>query len=485
MKPVILTIKEADWESLRRHLFQADGLERQAFMELGLAAREKCFELLLHRLRPVRDQEYLKQTRYCVRPQAEAVVAAYDSFAQAGVPVHGHVHSHPFCSQAFFSPRDKMDFQEMGRGLKDLTRVLGWEEEAYCFQMVMGRHAAGFRGFLATAAGENLGELTQIRVIGHQGIRLYNLAAQTPAPFSEEDPRLERNLRWLGEEAQQRLRRTPLAICGLGGVGALVVANVRGLGLGEITLIDPDRVEMSNLNRLVGAGQEDLESYKVDVMRREIRRVRPETQVQALPCGVEDPRAHARLREADVILGALDGMGPRATLQILAARYLKPLFDLGSGILVDSDGKVHKMGSQIIVYILGGPCLACQGMDIFRPDSGLAGDLRKKTGYVAGTGLTPTSVVTINSVLAGWAVHLLIRYLTGVGGAFPRYTQVDQWAGTVKQLNFDRKPSCPICGQDGIEGKGDARGVDLFPAELEPGIVIEPMEPEDPNCAIS
>ncbi|HQN20214.1 MAG TPA: ThiF family adenylyltransferase, partial [Syntrophobacteraceae bacterium] len=311
--------------------------------------------------------------------------------------------------------------------------------------------------------------------IGPGGINTFGQCAPAFGSPIVKDERLERNIRWLGEAGQIKLSRTHLAICGAGGVGALLVANVRGLGFGEITLIDPDRVEWSNLNRLAGAGAEDIEAFKVDVMKREIRRARPETRVNALAVGVEDHAAQRVLQEADVIISALDGMSPRLELQVLAARYLKPLIDIGSGISVTTEGTVRKMGSQVIVYVPGGPCLACQGMDLFRPSSGPAAQLRRSTGYVTGTDFTPTSVVTINSVVAGWAVDLLVKYLTGLKG-IPLYTQIDQWSGTVQVLSFKKKAHCQICGEEGIEGKGDDPAANAMQADMDDAFSIEPAK---------
>ncbi len=466
MKEILLTIKEADWESLRRHLLQKDMFERQAFIELGLLETQDSIELFAHRLRPIADNDYLTQEAYYVRPQTKVVVDAYSSFCRSGVLVHGHIHSHPFCSKALFSSVDRKTLKGMIQGLLGVVRVAGLREDSLCFQMVIGQDQAGFQGILFDLRGMKIGELMRIRMIGPNGVHIHERIIKDQTSFSMLDERLDRNVRWLGEAGQRRLSQTHLAICGLGGAGAMIVANIRGLGFGEISLVDPDRVEPSNLNRLAGAGQEDVESYKVDIFKREIRRVRPESIVNAVSSGVEDPCALARLKEADVIISAVDGMGPRAELQVLSARMLKPIFDLGSGIIVDKHGKVLRMGSQIIVYVPGGPCLGCQGLDLFRPAQGLAGEIRRKTGYVKGTDLTPTSVATINSVVAGWAVNHVIRYLTGLG-PIPFYTSIDQWTGKVDQLSFVKKESCPICGKEGIEGKGDNR--------------VEILKPPDPS----
>ena len=465
VKPVRLTIKEADWTRLRASLLQEDDLERQAFLELGMVEDDERFDLFLYRFLPLEDQDYVFQGPYHVQPNGSVVVNAYNSFQNAGVPVHGHIHSHPFSHYGDFSSVDRKTLRDMARGLSGLVEATRMEEPAFCFQMVTGTNPSGFQGFLTDLKGRIVGKLKSVRVVGRGGTAFYSRGpADVSRPGLLQDERLNRNIRWLGEEGQALLARAHVAVCGVGGAGAMLVANLRGLGFGEITLVDPDRVEASNLNRLTGAGRRDVGQYKVHVLKREILKVMRETRINALPVGVEAPEAREHIRRTDVVLAALDGMGPRAELQILCARLLKPFFDIGSGILLDKERNVKRMGSQIIVYVPEGPCLACQGMDLFRPDSGIAGELRRRTGYVVGTDFTPTSVATINSVVAGWAVDLLIRYLTGMG-PIPLYTEIDQWSGAVRQIPFVKRSSCAICGENGVEGKGEDTARPLTPPE--------------------
>lgn len=452
MKPIRLCIKKQDFESLTAWLLQKDGLERQCFLEMGLNRQENHLELFMHRVVVVPDDAYTLQNTYRVRPADRFVVQAYQSFLKAGVVVHGHVHSHPFCARAAFSGVDIASRRAAIRGLGNLASLGDLGDQPCFFQWVIGTDFHCSQGFLFDLRGEPLGELREIRVLGPNGWSRYG-HAERHTPLSCRDERLERNVRWLGAARQAQLSETHVAICGVGGVGAILAANIRGLGFREITLVDPDQVESSNLNRLVGAGMEDVGANKVDVIAREIQRVRPETKVNALPLGVEHRDVQKTLRQADVLIAAVDGMSPRLELQVLAARFLKPLFDLGAGISVRPDGSIKRMGSQIIAYLPGGPCLACQGMDLFRPTHGLAAELRRRTGYIVGTEETPTSVVTINSVVAGWTVDLLLKYLTGMLDIAP-YTKLDQWHGTVEHLVFRRKPHCEICGEDGFEGKG-------------------------------
>jgi len=456
MKKYHLRLKESDWRALRGSLLQEDCMERQAFLEMGKHGGED--EIILHKIVPISDCDYAKQNAFFVMPKDEAVVNAYQLFINSGVCIQGHVHSHPFTEYAHLSSTDTTTFRKMASSLSGVLWASNIPGEFLCFQMVLGRNPEGFEGHLTDLKGEPLGELSDIITVGDKGInRLAKEKTAKVGSINPLDERLNRNVKWFGAKGQEIIADTHLAICGLGGVGAIVAAAARGLGFREITLVDPDKVEPSNLNRLVGARLDDVGAFKVEVAGRMIQDVMPETCVNALPVGIEDPRAQDAILRSDVIVSAVDGLGPRAELQILAARFLRPLLDLGSGILVDGSGAIKRMGSQIIVYIPGMPCLRCQGIDLFAPSYGIAAEIREKTGYVVGGGIedsfTPTSVVTINQVVGGWATDLLIRYLVGLG-PIPHYVQIDQWKGKVSELQFEKNPACPICGEDGIEGKG-------------------------------
>src|ERR1700682_4099730 len=82
--------------------------------------------------------------------------------------------------------------------------------------------------------------------------------------------RFERQVLFLGEEGHARIRAARVGIVGLGGLGSHVAQQLIYLGVGHLTLIDPDPVDATNLNRLVGATVEDARyaRLKVDVAER-------------------------------------------------------------------------------------------------------------------------------------------------------------------------------------------------------------------------
>jgi len=172
----------------------------------------------------------------------------------------------------------------------------------YYARLVYGRDEAGFTADCFDLAGAPVAVIDAIRIVGSNGLRTLTSGSIKTAAASDAQAlageRLDRNIRWLGEEGQMRLCRTHLVICGLGGIGSALVANASGLGFRRLTLVDPDRVEPSNLNRLFGAVRKDVGQQKVEVMARQLKRIDPETEVYT----VAKPLNDAAAREAIIIL---------------------------------------------------------------------------------------------------------------------------------------------------------------------------------------
>lgn len=208
---------------------------------------------------------------------------------------------------------------------------------------------------------------------------------------------------FLGSSAPQFLRAAKVAIIGLGGGGAHVAQQLAYVGLGHIQLYDPDRVDYSNLNRLVGATPDDarLHELKVKVAQRMVLAVNPEAHTEIFASKWQ--LAASPLREADVVISCLDSYAGRQDIESTARRFLTPLIDIGMDVHL-VDGKPHISG-QVILSIPEGPCLKCLG---FLNDE----VLRQEANQYGAAGDRP-QVIWTNGVLASVAVGILVDLVTG------------------------------------------------------------------------
>lgn len=130
----------------------------------------------------------------------------------------------------------------------------------------------------------------------------------TPSPASafSYDEAFARNLGWLTRAEQEKLRRTRVAIAGLGGVGGVYLTTLARLGIGAFTLADFDRFALPNFNRQAGATVSTLDQPKLDVMAQMARDINPEVQIRAFPKGVQRDGVDGFLDGADAFLDGLD-----------------------------------------------------------------------------------------------------------------------------------------------------------------------------------
>lgn len=458
-----LVFKESDFHSFRDQLLRLDRLERASFLFLGWHARKDgLLELHVHQMLNPQDHDYAQQHGAVVEPKAEFVLETFKRFARSEVPGYLHAHSHPFSQYAQFSAIDDRYLPGIAKSLKNYLWLTQSLKDFLFVRLVYGQAEEGFKAECFDQSGNHLADIEEIRVVGPSGIKTVRLRGLNGGAEGDGEllTRFDRNVRFLGEEGQRRIHQTHIAICGVGGLGSFVVAHAKGLGFRRITLIDHDRVEETNLNRLLGATRKDIGKPKVAVMTRELKRYDHHIEVKPIFARVQDRAARGAILAADLIISCPDNDAARLEAQILAARYLKPLMDLGSGIFLDEGRRVRLMGGQIAFYFPGGPCLLCQGLDPLKIVSDEIREVQQAVGYIAGTAETPPSVITLNSVIAGMGMDLLTRYLTGFAKV-PTYLKFDLLRHQAQELNFQKRPDCPICGEEGIEGKGDELEVPL------------------------
>ena len=286
-----------------------------------------------------------------------------------------------------------------------------------------------------------------------------------------------------------------MAVVGAGGLGSAVVALLAHLGVGHLTLVDPDRVEPSNLNRLLGATAADAQagSPKVEVLARYASAVRPSTDVVALPLAIEDPRAWRQVAGCDAVLGAVDEDGARVVLNRLAVQYLLPYIDLGTGISTDGSGAIAEAGGQVRCALPGGFCLQCiDGLDLKAAGRRRAPEamrrLYRQRGYVLTEDVPAPSVVTLNAAVAAEGVNELLALFTGARPLQP-YRLYDFRRGRWDSLGAGRRADCIVCGEGGYRALGDLEPpppettLATLPGLRPPGIPDEPGEPGEPDSA--
>ncbi|MEQ8820978.1 MAG: ThiF family adenylyltransferase [Sumerlaeia bacterium] len=163
----------------------------------------------------------------------------------------------------------------------------------------------------------------------------------------------------LGSTSRDRLQRAVVGIVGCSGTGSPAVEALARAGVGELVLVDPQRLSPSNLERVHGSTLADVSAleppYKVACMARMIRAINPDCRVRSIVGNVLDDEVRDEFLRCDLILGCSDTHHARAALGDLCALYLVPSLDVG----VQMDGRGGKVSSQTAEVLKLSPDLPC------------------------------------------------------------------------------------------------------------------------------
>ena len=208
---------------------------------------------------------------------------------------------------------------------------------------------------------------------------------------------------FLGPGSEARLDAATIGIVGLGGGGSHEVQQFAHVGVGGYVVADPDYMEDTNSNRLIGGTLRDaaVSRAKYKIARRMIRGLQPHARVIALRKRWQETTD--ALKTCDIIMGAVDGFAEREELERFARRHLIPYIDIGMDVHdLGKDGFL--ISGQVVLSTPGSPCLRCCGVVT---DERLA----EEAGKYGAAGERP-QVVWPNGVLASTAVGLAAQLLT-------------------------------------------------------------------------
>lgn len=211
-----------------------------------------------------------------------------------------------------------------------------------------------------------------------------------------------------------------ISIVGVGGLGSIIAEHLVHMGFQNINLIDHDILEISNLNRMVGATFKDASrnAFKVDVVKHHLERINPNCKILAISSDIHDEKNDKFIALSDWIILATDNHSSRFRVQKLSVKYFTPIISVGVNITTQN-GKIKDMSGEVITSRIGDNlCLNCLGRinptqvaNETHPDPTIRNELLKR-GYVTGSQIKEPAVKTLNTILATLAVDILINQYT-------------------------------------------------------------------------
>lgn len=434
---------------LRSHLLRADGQEDLAFAlwtpSIGSRRQSALIgDVVLPETgdRQVHgnvsfNREYLE--RACRLALAE----------QSGI---AFLHSHPFPGWQGMSPDDIAAERRLAgavMGVTGLPLVGMTVSNDRIWSARFWRHAHG-REFRREWCAS-------VRVIGEQ-LNASFADRVIPRPTFQE--MFQRTVSVWGAEAHGMLARLRIGIVGLGSVGALVAETLARMGLTRFTLIDFDRVEPHNLDRLVTATANDIGRRKVDVAADRIRTVATadKVDVTAIPFSVVESDGYRAALDCDVIFCCVDRPRARHILNHFAYAHLIPVIDGGIGVRFKGN-RFSGVDWQVQTVGPDRPCLACLQTydpgDVSTEAAGKLDDPSYMANLPADHWLKRNeNVFPFSANLASLEVLHLIALATGAGGITDFGVQRFRYIpGILEQL--EPRNCRPHCSQNQVTGQGD------------------------------
>lgn len=303
-----------------------------------------------------------------------------------------------------------------------------------------------------TASGSYARRLGQTELVPLVGV---GRVLTMPAPqASKESEQYDRQVRAFGVQGQRAIQGLTIAIVGLGGTGSIVAQQLAYLGACAFVLVDPDKIEATNLNRLVGAVPSDIGAFKVDVAARYITAINPLAQCTTVVGDVLDEEVAVKLTNADFIFGCTDSMASRALLNQLAYQCLIPCIDMGVGIGVLED-KIQYITGRTQMLSPGLPCLVCTDkLDAEQVRRELmTEDQRRRDPYIVGAQVPQPAVISLNSTMSSAAITMFLAAVTGVPSD-ARLVIYDGIRGSLRPAAMAPRQHCIACSYDGALARG-------------------------------
>jgi hypothetical protein len=180
------------------------------------------------------------------------------------------------------------------------------------------------------------------------------MSSQNP----EDIERYVRQIALFGAEGQARMSKASIAVVGLGGLGSHICQQMAYLGVQHWIIIDHDVVDESNLNRLIGATQDDIGTSKTEIAKRLIGSIQPTSTVEVVTKRIPDPSIDEAVKSVDLIFGCLDNDYPRSLLLKVASENRRRYIDCATDVITEGGlfygGRMLNMGSDR-------GCLHCLG----------------------------------------------------------------------------------------------------------------------------
>lgn len=227
-------------------------------------------------------------------------------------------------------------------------------------------------------------------------------------------------------EGQERIKQAHILIAGLGGLGSPVSLYLSAAGIGQLTLVDFDHVDDSNLQRQIVHTQSRIGETKVSSARESLLQLNNDCHIDCIENKPDDALWESLIQKADIVIDCTDNFATRFTLNRYCYTHKKPLV---SGAAIRFEGQISVYDSNKSES----PCYQC----LYHPE--MEDDLR-----CAEAGVISPLVGVIGSLQALEALKLATGMESNLVGRLMVFeAKSHEW----RSLKLSKDPACAICSQ--------------------------------------
>jgi molybdopterin/thiamine biosynthesis adenylyltransferase len=240
-------------------------------------------------------------------------------------------------------------------------------------------------------------------------------------------------LREVGGPGQQRLKQARVLVVGAGGLGSPAALYLAAAGVGQLTLVDPDRVDRSNLQRQILYAEGDVGRPKTRAASDRLHALNPHVVVAGVEGAFDGETADDLVADVDLVLDGTDDFATRFCVNAACVRHGKPLVS----------GAIGRWTGQIGVFA-GRPCYRC-----------LVPEIPPDAETCVAVGVVGALAGVIGSMMALEAVKLIVAAGEPLTGRLMVY---DGLSGEARTVRVGADPECPVCGSSPAGGGGRQAG---------------------------
>ncbi len=421
---------------LMDHLLPKDGQEAIAVGLCGRYVNADKIIITLHDLTLIPHNECFTRAEDILVWPTERIFPYFDKIGKSDLAIL-KIHSHPGGFREF-SHTDDISDKEL------FDSAFGWSinDKPHASAVMLPCGEIFGRVFFADLHHEPIDKVT----IAGDYIKFFEKRV-----LQEEHDFALRTIQAFGEYTFSKLRQMTVGVVGCSGTGSPLLEQLVRLGVGKLVLVDPDKVEAKNLNRILNSTKADADAQrpKVKVLEEAIKRIGIGTEVIPFEQNLyESINALRALVECDVIFGCMDSVDGRHLLNQLCSFYLIPYFDLGVKLEANGTGGIAKICGSVHYIQPGKSSLITRGLYTLE-DLKAASQLRKnaeeyenllKNAYIKNINVSSPAVISVNMNIASHGVNEFLNRIhsyKGEDAANYALSTIDITEGYIVNVNED------------------------------------------------